>query len=121
MRRDGYTPGRNSEDPFLLRLRRETRLMKGGGDRPVVLDDPEKVWVVYSGKVDVFSARAAEGSISGPRSHLCRVESGQALFGMDLSRAPEEMQVLAVGVVDTTLLELRRSRLVELAKLVIFG
>ncbi|MDQ4126628.1 MAG: hypothetical protein M3151_01500, partial [Actinomycetota bacterium] len=112
---DGYTSGRNSEDPFLLHLGREAQLIEGGGDRPVMLDDPEKVWVVYSGKIDVFSARVSEGEISGPRRHLCRVGSGRALFGMDLSRAPEEMQVLAVGVADTTLLELRRERLVELA------
>jgi ATP-binding cassette subfamily C protein len=117
MRNGSYTSdGQNSEDPFLLYLRREARLVEGGGDRPVVLDDPEKVWVVNSGKVDVFWARAAEGQISGPRNHLFRVVAGRALFGMDLSRTPEGTQVLAVGVVDTTLLELRRSWLVELAK-----
>ncbi|MDQ3913003.1 MAG: NHLP bacteriocin export ABC transporter permease/ATPase subunit [Actinomycetota bacterium] len=115
MRRDGHARGHNLEDPLLLRLHREARLIEGGGDKPVILDDPEKVWVVYSGEVNVFSARAAEARISGPRRHLCRVEPGQALFGMDLSRAPEEMQVLAVGVLDATLLELSRSRLVELA------
>ncbi len=117
-RRDGDIRGKDwdSEDQFLPHLRHGARLIEGGGDRPVVLNDPAKVWVVYSGKVDVFSARAAEGQISGPRNHLCRIETGRALFGLDLSHAPEEMQVLAVGVVGTTLLELGRSWLVELAK-----
>ena len=54
------------------------------------------------------------GTNAVPRRHLCRIETGQALFGMDLDRATEGFRILAVGVADTILLELRRPKLVEL-------
>ena len=66
------------------------------------------VFVVVSGKVDVFSTQADVGQTMGPRSHLCRIETGQAMFGMDLSHATEGFRILAVGVADTVLLELKR-------------
>ena len=50
----------------------------------------------------------------GPRRHLCRVEAGQAMFGM--GQAEEGLRILAVGVGDATLLELRRPKLLALAK-----
>ena len=50
----------------------------------------------------------------GLRRHLCRIETGQALFGMDLGCTNEGFRILAVGVADTVLLELRRLRFVEL-------
>ena len=107
---------RLSEERFLLRLRYgDARPIEIGGDKPIPLDDPDSVFVVASGRVDVFSTQADEGQTMGPRRHLCRIEAGQALFGMDLSRT-EGFRVLAVGVADTALLELRRPKLLELAR-----
>jgi NHLM bacteriocin system ABC transporter ATP-binding protein len=105
------------EQQWLLRLRsQEGRPIEAGGDKPILLDDPDSVLVVSSGRVDVFSTQADVGQTMGPRRQLCRVETGQALFGMDLGRAPEGFRILAVGVADTVLLELRRQKLVELTK-----
>ena len=115
--RSDETPPQDPEQQFLLRLRYQGgQPIEAGGDKPILLDDSDSVWVVISGRVDVFSALAAEGQTMGPRRHLCRIEAGQALFGMDLGRAAEGLQVLAVGVVDTTLLELRRPQFEELMK-----
>jgi NHLM bacteriocin system ABC transporter ATP-binding protein len=114
MRSDETT---SQEQQWLLRLRsQEGQPIEVGGDRPILLDDPDSVLVVSSGRVDVFSTQADVGQTMGPRRHLCRIETGQALFGMDLGRATEEFRILAVGVADTVLLELRRQKLVELAK-----
>ena len=105
------------EQEWLLRLRYlEGRPIEAGGDRPVLLDDPDSVFVVTSGRVDVFSTQADVGQTMGPRRHLCRIEAGQALFGMDLKSSPEGFRVLAVGVADTVLMELRLSKLLELAQ-----
>jgi NHLM bacteriocin system ABC transporter ATP-binding protein len=114
MRSDETIP---QEQQWLLRLRfQEGRPIEVGGDKPISLDDPDSVLVVSSGKVDVFSTQADVGQTMGPRRHLCRIETGQALFGMDPGRATEGFRILAVGVADTVLLELRRAKLVELAK-----
>jgi NHLM bacteriocin system ABC transporter ATP-binding protein len=111
---DGSTP---QEGQWLHQLRHlEGRPIEVGGDKPISLDDPDLVYVVGSGRVDVFSTKADVGQTMGPRRHLCRVEAGQALFGVDLSHATEGFRMLAVGVADTTLLELRRPKLLELAK-----
>jgi NHLM bacteriocin system ABC transporter ATP-binding protein len=114
MRSDETMP---QEQQLLLRLLyQEGRSIEVGGDKPILLDDPESVLVVSSGKVDVFSTQADVGQTMGPRRHLCRIETGEALFGMDLDRATEGFRMLAVGVADTILLELRRPKLVELTK-----
>ena len=94
----------------------EARPLEVGGDRPIPLDDPDLLYVVGSGRVDLFSTQADVGQTMGPRRHLCRVEAGGALFGVDLSRAPEGFRLLAVGVADTVLLELRRRELLQLAR-----
>jgi NHLM bacteriocin system ABC transporter ATP-binding protein len=114
MRSDETIP---QEQQWVLRLRsQEGRPIEVGGDRPILLDDPDSVLVVSSGKVDVFSTQADVGQTMGPRRHLCRIETGQALFGMNLDHATEGFRILAVGVADTVLLELRRQKLVELTK-----
>ena len=105
------------EQQWLLRLgNQEGRQIAAGGNAPISLDDPDSVFVVSSGRVDVFSTQADVGQTMGPRRHLCRVETGQALFGIDLGHAPEGFGILAVGVADTVLLELRRPELVGLTK-----
>src|SRR5215212_2087778 len=114
MRSDETIP---QEQQWLLRLRsQEGRAIEVGSDRLILLDDPDSVLVVSSGKVDVFSTQADVGQTMGPRRHLCRIETGQALFGMDLGHVTEGFSILAVGVADTVLLKLRRPRLVELTK-----
>ncbi|HEX5848030.1 MAG TPA: NHLP bacteriocin export ABC transporter permease/ATPase subunit [Rubrobacter sp.] len=102
---------------WLLRLGdQKGRRIEAGGNAPISLDDPDSVFVVSSGKVDVFSTQADVGQIMGPRRHLCRVTAGQVLFGIDLGHAPEEFGILAVGVADTVLIGLRRSELAESTK-----
>jgi NHLM bacteriocin system ABC transporter ATP-binding protein len=94
----------------------EARPLEVGGDRPIPLDEPDLVYVVGSGRVDLFSTQPDVGQTMGPRRHLCRVEAGGALFGVDLSHATEGLRLLAVGVADTVLLELRRRDLLQLAR-----
>jgi NHLM bacteriocin system ABC transporter ATP-binding protein len=110
---DGAVP---RELQWLLRLGdAQIRPLEVGGDRPVPLDDPGLVYVVGSGRVDLFSTQADVGQTMGPRRHLCRVEAGGALFGVDLSQATEGFRLLAVGAADTVLLQLGRPKLLQLA------
>ena len=118
MRYDHEPPvSQDPEEQFLRHLRDQSgQPIRVGGDNPILLDDPDSAWIVCSGKVDVFWTQVAEGQAAGPRRHLCRIEAGQAFFGMDLSHATEGLQVLAVGIAGTSLLKLGRTRLVELTR-----
>lgn len=82
--------------------------------RPVLLADPERVWLVAEGKVDLFIVPVAGGEPAGARQHLCRLEQGQALFGLDLTG--QELGLLAVGLTGNQLLEVSRADLDHLAE-----
>ncbi|HEX2080411.1 MAG TPA: NHLP bacteriocin export ABC transporter permease/ATPase subunit [Longimicrobium sp.] len=80
------------------------RTLAAAGNRPVRLH-PERVWVVRTGRIDVFATWMAGGEPEGPRRHLFRLEAGDAVFGVgedpDGPRA-----LLAVGSPGTMLAEL---------------
>src|SRR5437588_6412762 len=102
---------------FLLRLRyKEGRLSTLEGNNPLLIGDPDSVWVVYAGKVDIFSVRTEGEETKTPRRHLMRVEAGQLFFGMDLAAHGEGMGLLATGVLGTRILRLQRSSLQKLAE-----
>jgi NHLM bacteriocin system ABC transporter ATP-binding protein len=90
------------------------RLLSVAGNKPLVLDDPDAVWVVYSGHVEVFAVRVEAGEVVGARTHLFRVDNGEALFGMDLADSP--IGLLAAAAPGTRLLRVRRSGLAALGE-----
>jgi NHLM bacteriocin system ABC transporter ATP-binding protein len=99
---------------FLLRLRyREGQLIAVAGNRPVLLDDPGTVWVVFSGHVEVYAVRTESGQATGARRHLFRADTGVALLGMDL-QSPR-VGLLASGVPGTQLVRVERASLARLA------
>lgn len=51
------------------------------GNEPILLDDPQTVWVVQSGSVAVFAAEAKNGITQGTRRYLFSTDPGEALFG----------------------------------------
>ena len=89
--------------------------LEAGGNRPVLLDDARKVWIVKSGQVDIFSVQISGTEAVGTRRHVFRAKEGDALFGMDLGRKGSHIGLVAVGAVGTKLLEIERSRFVKLA------
>ena len=105
---------------FLLRLRyREGRLVTISGNKPIVLDDPDVAWIVFSGYVEVFTVRAEAGEPVGARSHLFRATDGTALFGI---RADTDgIRLLAGGAPGTQLLRVKRANLERLAANPEFG
>ena len=58
----------------------------GGGNRPIELSDPETVWYVVRGAVDVFVARRAGNEAASDFRQVLRVGPGRLLFGI----APDE-------------------------------
>ena len=64
---------------------------------PLALDDPEAVWWVSSGSVDVFFIQFEPGVTAGRRRHLCRVEEGGSIFSISGVRGRAGGGLLAVG------------------------
>src|SRR4051794_34572257 len=99
---------------FLLRLRyREGQLIAVAGNRPVLLDAPGTVWVVFSGHVEVYAVRTEGGQAKGTRRHLFRADVGVALLGMDLQ--DQQVGLLVSGAPGTQLLRVERAILARLA------
>lgn len=80
------------------------------GSQPLILSDPHTAWMVKSGTVAVFATRVSKGLPDGERRYLFNVNSGEVLFGHDLSDEhhglsddAEPLGLLAVPMELTTL------------------
>ena len=83
----------------------------GGGNRPVRLSDPDVLWFVMRGSVDVFAAQLREDGVPTNYKHLLRAGAGRLLFTL-----PEENDLnvlVAKGLPDS---ELRRIPLIALTE-----
>src|SRR5215469_55458 len=49
---------------------------------PFLVEDANTVWVVQSGKLDLFVVATRNGALYGARHHVLRVEEGSAVFGV---------------------------------------
>lgn len=88
----------------------EGKLEIVGGNQPFLLDDPESVWLLHHGHVEIFSVRIENQQPAGTRFHFCSVEASQLLFGMDLAAYGMGRGLLVVGMVNTRLFRLPLSR-----------
>lgn len=105
------------EELFLLHLRyKEAQFVHSGGNKPILLDDRETAWVVYSGHIDLFAVPLQKGRVVGSRVHIVRVPAGQAVFGMDIGAVNGRIGIVAVGGNNTSLLKIPVRRLQALVK-----
>lgn len=114
---------KNWHDPsksLVSDLHQEQKITYRGANASFILEDPEQVWMVVSGSVDVFllldvNGKSVKGK-HGMRHHLLRVSAGGVIFGF--SGTQSGYTFLAVptngtGLVDThvtDLMSLRESR-----------
>ena len=94
---------------WLELFRKESTPQEVAGNRPLALDDPERVWLVASGRVDVFAVPLADGVPAGARVHLYRAEAGQLLFGCRCDET-SSLGLIAVGIPGSEVLGLSRER-----------
>jgi NHLM bacteriocin system ABC transporter ATP-binding protein len=86
------------------------------GNAPFLLDDPRSVWLVKSGKVEVFVVKIGKDrQLKGSRYHIGSVETGQLLFGLDSRVYGEGFGLVGVGVSETALLKLPLDWLKEIS------
>jgi len=83
-------------------------------NRPLPLDDPESVWWVTGGQVDVFFTLPGLDGGPGRRRHLCRVEEGGSIFAISGVRGHAGGGLMAVGVGTARLVRFARGDLIRL-------
>ncbi|WP_158284282.1 NHLP bacteriocin export ABC transporter permease/ATPase subunit [Azospirillum sp. TSO22-1] len=76
------------------------------GNRPLVLDDPQRRYLVLQGTVQVFLVERLEDGRPGTRRHLFEAAAGDLLFGMDTAAGLLDVMILATGTPDTRVLDL---------------
>lgn len=103
----------SDESRLIETFDREGREEIVGGNTPFLLEGADNVWLVRSGKVEIFSVGVEDAKPHGTRHHFLTAEAGDLLFGMDLDGYGEGLGLLAVGVVGTRLLRMSVGRLRE--------
>jgi NHLM bacteriocin system ABC transporter ATP-binding protein len=100
-----------------MTIARQGRIVKG--NEPLLLNDPQKIWVVKSGSLVLHSILVENEELKGNRRFLFNVGAGEALFGASLApsaKRNEQRSILAVALEETELQPLTFEDLVELIK-----
>lgn len=80
---------------------------------PFSVEDANTVWIVQSGKLDLFVVATKSGSLYGARHHVSRVEEGQAIFGV--GNHLHEAALVASAAPGTNVLIISLSQLVDVS------
>ncbi len=64
------------------------------GNQSLLLDDPQKVWLIESGSIELFAVKTKDSVPDSRRRYLFNLETGEALFGTN----PEIYSLLATSV-----------------------
>jgi hypothetical protein len=81
------------------------------GNKPLLLTEPQSLWLVESGKVTVFLAAIKSDGITGARDFLFEVAAGGVMFGLTpqaLEGLEEKYGLLASGLPGTRLWQIKR-------------
>ena len=81
------------------------------GNRPIQLNDPDLVWFVEEGAIDILATELADGRMEAPYRHIARLEKGRLAFGVVDSG--HSMLLVAKGVQATSLRCLPLERVLE--------
>jgi pSer/pThr/pTyr-binding forkhead associated (FHA) protein len=84
-------------------------------NRPFVLSDPDSVYLVESGRIEIFTVALEQGQPSGARTHFVTVEAGGLFFGMDTDRYGMGSGFLATGKAGSELRRFSAARLMRMA------
>ncbi|MCY4219725.1 MAG: ATP-binding cassette domain-containing protein [Gammaproteobacteria bacterium] len=60
-------------------------LFTGGANKPIRLNDPDKVWFVESGALDVFISENQDNTTTSSLKHMLRAGPGRLVFGIQES------------------------------------
>ena len=75
----------------------------GGGNRPIRLSDPEMLWYVVKGAIDVFVARRSGGEAESDFRQVLRAMPGRLIFSVADREGDTSAVYIAKGLPDTEL------------------
>ncbi len=87
-----------------------TSPLRVSGNEPLLLDDPDTVWLIQSGSMAVFAVRVVDGVPKGARRYLFSLTIDEVLFGIG---GLGDTRFLAIAVAETALVQLSLTDLVE--------
>ncbi|HUV07282.1 MAG TPA: NHLP bacteriocin export ABC transporter permease/ATPase subunit, partial [Spirochaetia bacterium] len=96
-------------------LERSTKISVEG-NRPLLLSDSKKLWIVQEGRLEVFATRLEKGKPAGHRSHLLTAGPGDAIWGISPEKHEKNIVLIATGLYGTNVGELPVSGIIELTK-----
>ncbi|BAY20730.1 ABC transporter-related protein [Calothrix sp. NIES-2100] len=76
---------------------------------PLLLDNPETIWLVKSGSLAIFSINVQHGIPKGRRRYLFSVKAGAAMFCAKLTSPDGHYQILAVALEETELFPITKA------------
>jgi len=95
---------------------KEGTIVELEGNRPLLITDPDCVWVVEQGKAAVFSVRLINAENWGARDFLFEVEAGGIIFGIRPEGEEQKSGLLASGLPGTRLLRIDLTRFYQLTR-----
>lgn len=95
-----------------LKLEELGTLLSPVSNRSFSIQDPTSIWIVQSGKLDLFLTVSRNKQVAGARRHLLRIEEGHAVFGF--AEVDNDIRLMASTLPGTKLLWLSQSRLREI-------
>lgn len=84
------------------------------GNKPLLIKNPNCVWLVKKGKVDIFSIEIKDNEAMGARDFLFSVGEGDVLLGVQPVGEERKFGLLASGVTGTRLIQINLSKFQEI-------
>ncbi len=72
-------------------------------NKPILLNDPQTIWLVHSGSIAIFVVTVNRGDIIGRRRYIANCDAQEAMFGSSITNARLDYQLLAVPIGKTEL------------------
>jgi NHLM bacteriocin system ABC transporter ATP-binding protein len=90
-------------------LAEENQIILFKNNDPLLLDNPETIWLVKSGSLAIFAINVQHGIPKGRRRYLFSVKAGAAMFSAKLTSADGQYQLLAVSLEETELFPITKA------------
>ncbi|BAZ17758.1 ABC transporter-related protein [Calothrix sp. NIES-4071] len=84
-------------------------------NEPLLLDNPDAIWLVKSGALALFAISVEHGTPKGRRRYLATVKTGEAMFSATCSLDGQH-QILAVSLQESELVRVSKREFCELIK-----
>ncbi|MGE4620181.1 MAG: NHLP bacteriocin export ABC transporter permease/ATPase subunit [Planctomycetota bacterium] len=97
--------------PTAQLLERDGTIRKVSGHRSLLLNDPEKIWVVSEGEGEVVSTDVHESHATGRRRFIAKIKSGDILFSIQGKDTSSNHAVMLLSQEILSVIELPRKHL----------